>query len=216
MPKIGFSSRTFGFIGKYSLNADVLNSVASEPLLRAEIRRVFQVANRRIQNIESKGDVISPALRALGKDNITGFTKFSMKGSWEDLKTEYSKAISFLHQPTSTLTGTKEYNEHLKSQYDLSDEEFSLMAEKLNDKLLSLRDSDFVEQYLMRYKDFTGEMEASVQDVSQQIESDAISLQKALEEEVLEAAYKQRSFDKEEARRMGLNDILRIFDEFGL
>lgn len=79
MPKIGYGGRTFGAIGKYSLNADVLNSVASEPRLRAEVRRVFQVANRRIQNIESNEGVISPALRALGKDNITGFTKFSMK-----------------------------------------------------------------------------------------------------------------------------------------
>lgn len=98
----------------------------------------------------------------------------------------------------------------------MSDDEFSLMAEKLNDKLLTLRDSDFVEHYLMRYKDFTGEMEASVQDVSQQIESDAIALQNALENEVLNAAYVQRSFNKDEAHRKGLEDILRIFDEFGL
>lgn len=61
---------------------------------REEIRRIFQVANRRIQNIESK-DLVSPALQALGKGDIKGFTKFSMKHSWEDLKTEYSKAIGF-------------------------------------------------------------------------------------------------------------------------
>ena len=79
---IGFSTRTFGFTSKVQLRQDILQSLKSSPALRAEIRRVFQMANRRIQNIESK-ELVSPAVMALNKGDIQGFTKFSMKGSWE-------------------------------------------------------------------------------------------------------------------------------------
>ena len=77
------------------MGQDILQSLKSSPALRAEIRRVFQMANRRIQNIESK-ELVSPAVMALNKGDIQGFTKFSMKGSWEELKAEYGKAVSFL------------------------------------------------------------------------------------------------------------------------
>lgn len=202
-----FTVKTFNLLSRNALRQDIMNALESTPEIRAEIRRVFQVANRRIQNIESKDDVVSPAVQSLGKGNINRFTKFSMRGSWEDLKREYAKAIGFLHQPTSTLTGVKEYNEHIKAQYDLSDNEFGLMAQQLNDKLLSVSDSNFVEQYLMRYKDFTGELEMAVSDIAQQIESDAAKVQQALDREVT------RGLD---TTTNVIDNIVKLFDEFGL
>jgi gas vesicle protein len=111
-----------------------------------------------------------------------------MKHDWQTLKTEYSKAVSFLRQPTGTLTGLREYNRHLKEVYDLSDNEFELMSKSLNTKLSSISDSNFVERYLMRYKDFTGELEAESRDISDQIESEAYQLQKAIDDEIDRAA----------------------------
>ena len=146
---IGFSSRTFGFTSKVQLRQDILQSLKSSPALRAEIRRVFQMANRRIQNIESK-ELVSPAVMALNKGDIQGFTKFGMKGSWEELKAEYGKAVAFLRQPTSTATGVREYNAHLMEAYDLTKDEFDLMARKIQEKFLSVKVDNFVEQYLMR------------------------------------------------------------------
>lgn len=99
-----------------------------------------------------------------------------MKHSWNDLKIEYSKAIAFLQQPTSTATGTKEYAKHLKKTYKLTDDEFSLMQNKLIGKIASVSDQKFLEQYLMQYKDFTGELEQESRDVSDQIESDAVKI----------------------------------------
>lgn len=178
---IGFTNKTFVLTSKVQLDKQILTAVESRGYLRKEIARVFQQANRRIQNVEKSG-IISPAVVALNKGNITGFTKFSMRHSWEDLKIEYSKAVSFLRQPTSTATGTKEYAEHLKKAYDLDDKSFALMQDKLMGKIASVSDERFLEQYLMQYKDFTGELEQESKDVSDQIEDDAVKIENALDD----------------------------------
>lgn len=178
---IGFTNKTFALISRVQLDKQILTAVESRGYLRKEIARVFQQANRRIQNVEKSG-IVSPAVVALNKGNITGFTKFSMRHSWEDLKIEYSKAVSFLRQPTSTATGTKEYAEHLKKAYDLDDKSFALMQDKLMGKIASVSDERFLEQYLMQYKDFTGELEQESKDVSDQIEDDAVKIENALDD----------------------------------
>lgn len=178
---IGFTKKTFALTSKVQLDKQILTAVESRGYLRKEIARVFQQANRRIQNVGKSG-IVSPAVVALNKGNITGFTKFSMRHSWEDLKIEYSKAVSFLRQPTSTATGTKEYAEHLKKAYDLDDKSFALMQDKLMGKIASVSDERFLEQYLMQYKDFTGELEQESKDVSDQIEDDAVKIENALDD----------------------------------
>lgn len=178
---IGFTNKTFALTSKVQLDTQILTAVESRGYLRKEIARVFQQANRRIQNVEKSG-IVSPAVVALNKGNITGFTKFSMRHTWEDLKIEYSKAVSFLRQPTSTATGTKEYAEHLKKAYDLDDKSFALMQDKLMGKIASVSDERFLEQYLMQYKDFTGELEQESKDVSDQIEDDAVKIENALDD----------------------------------
>lgn len=177
---IGFTNKTFA-LTKVQLDKQILTAVESRGYLRKEIARVFQQANRRIQNVERLG-IVSPAVVALNKSNITGFTKFSMRNSWEDLKIEYSKAVSFLRQPTSTATGTKQYAEHLKKAYDLDDKSFAIMQNKLMGKIASVSDERFLEQYLMQYKDFTGELEQESKDVSDQIEDDAVKIENALDD----------------------------------
>lgn len=97
---IGFSKRTFSASSKVHIKEKVINAIESSPELRKEISRVFQQANRRIQNVENSG-IVSPAVIALNKGDIKGFAKFSMKHDWNDLKIEYAKAVSFcnnLHQ----------------------------------------------------------------------------------------------------------------------
>lgn len=178
---IGFTNKTFELTSKVQLDKQILTAVESRGYLRKEIARVFQQANRRIQNVENSG-IVSPAVVALNKGDIKGFAKFSMRQSWEDLKIEYAKAVSFLRQPTSTARGTKEYAEHLKKAYDLDDKSFALMQNKLMDKIASVSDERFLEQYLMQYKDFTGELEQESKDVSDQIEEDAVKIENALDD----------------------------------
>lgn len=198
---IGFSNRTFNVTKKNHIKKEIINAVESSPSLRKQIAKVFQQANRRIQNIEKNG-VVSPAVAALNKGDVKGYSKFSMKHSWNDLKIEYSKAIAFLQQPTSTATGTNEYAKHLKKTYKLTDDEFSLMQNKLIGKIASVSDQKFLEQYLMQYKDFTGELEQESRDVSDQIESDAVKIADNL----------QNSIDN--AGKVVEDTVQRILDNF--
>lgn len=181
MAHINYSIKILKTVNKNKLRKDIIASIESSPGYRKEIRRVFQTANRRIQNI-GKAGLLSPAVQALGKGDVQSFAKFSMSGkTWDELKIEYGKAVSFLRQPTSTASGTRQYNEHLMKAYDLTKDEFNSMAGNLLGKLSSLSESTFVERYLMRYKDFTGELEQSAADISTQIESEAESIQRAID-----------------------------------
>lgn len=210
MAKIKYTSSVYGATGRAKLKKEILQAVESSPEMRKEISRVFQMANRRIQNIETKG-LLSPAVQALNKGDIEGYTKFSMKGDWNALKVEYGKAISFLRQPTSTAQGARQYGQHLQRVYDLTPDEYNLMARNLQGKLNSVSDSDFVERYLMRYKDFTGEMEQSASDISTQIESEAQSISQAIESDLNRQAYNI-------ANEVGdmLDDIIKSFEKFGM
>lgn len=180
---IGFSGRTFKASSNAHVDRDILQSVEKRGYMRDEIARVFQQANRRIQNIENTG-LISPAVVALNKGDIEGFTKFSMNHDWNDLKIEYAKAVAFLQQPTSTASGTREYSAYLKNSYNLDDKEFMLMQDKLANKIASVSDERFLEQYLMQYKDFTGELEQESRDVSDQMEDDAVRLENAIDDAI--------------------------------
>lgn len=203
---IGFSKRTFSFTSKIHVKKEVISAIESSPTLRKEIARIFQQANRRIQNIEKSG-IVSPAVVALNKGDVKGYSKFSMKHDWNDLKIEYSKAVAFLQQPTSSATGAREYGEHLKKSYNLTDNEFSLMQEKLMGKIASVSDEKFLEQYLMQYKDFTGELEQESRDVSDQIESDAIKIADSLQEDINNVGEKVDA---------SIQKILDSFKDFGL
>lgn len=211
--KIKFSKSVFGATQRAKIKKEILQAVESSPEYRKEIARVFQMANRRIQNIEQSGQ-LSPAVQALNKGDVKGFTKFSMKGDWNTLKIEYGKAISFLRQPTSTAQGARQYGQHLQRMYDLTPDEYNLMARNLQGKLNSVSDSDFVERYLMRYKDFTGEMEQSASDISTQIESEAQSISRAIDAEIERQA--NEVADQMEDMQNDIEHILRNFGKFGL
>lgn len=217
---IGFSKRTFAATAKIHVDKQIMDAIESRGYLRQEIARVFQQANRRIQNVEKSG-FVSPAVVALNKGDIKRFAKFSMKHDWNDLKIEYSKAVSFLQQPTSTASGTREYSNHLKKSYKLNDKEFKLMQDKLMGKIASVSDERFLEQYLMQYKDFTGELEQESRDVSDQIEDDAVKIENALDAAIEQIAKDPNSeafvngidhFKTDEP----LKKILSEFEKFGL
>ena len=211
--KIKFTKSVFGATQRAKIKKEILQAVESSPEYRKEIARVFQMANRRIHNIEQSGQ-LSPAVQALNIGDVKRFTKFSMKGDWNTLKIEYGKAISFLRQPTSTAQGARQYGQHLQRMYDLTPDEYNLMARNLQGKLNSVSDSDFVERYLMRYKDFTGEMEQSASDISTQIESEAQSISRAIDAEIERQA--NEVADQMEDIQNDIERILSNFGKFGL
>lgn len=209
MARINYKSGVFRTL-KVELSKEIISATESSTEMRGEIRKIFQRANRRIQNIQAKG-LLSPAVTALGKGDVKGFTKFSMKQDWQSLKIEYGRAVSFLRQPTSTATGTRQYNEHLKSVYNLTDKEFALMAKSITDKITSISDSNFVEKYLFNYKDFTGDLEQAAADVSDQIESDSVNLANALQDDIREQADRISNDVADE-----ISSIIDAFNKFDL
>lgn len=213
MAKIKFSAQVYAKTSRQKIKREILTAAESSKEFRGEIRRVFQMANRRIQNIEKAG-LISPAVAALGKGDIDSYAKFSMSHDWDTLKIEYGKAIEFLRQPTSTATGVKQYNKHLQRTYNLTPDEFNLMAKSLISTVNSISDKQFIERYLMRYKDFTGELEQTAADISQQIEREGIAMKRAIDRELEQQA--NAIADTVERLGQTLENILGGFKKFGI
>lgn len=128
-------------------------AVESSPALRAEIARTFQVANRRMQNIERAG-LISPAVVAANKGDIDRFTKFSMRQSWSSLKEEYARALAFLSDETSTASGARQYKKALQGMLNLNSEPelfesvYDNMARNIN-AIVANEQSNFTYQQIM-------------------------------------------------------------------
>lgn len=185
---IKFSTKVLGRINRVKLEKDIINSIHESKDMKNEIRRVFQQANRRLQNIENKGD-FSPAYEALGRTRAEyGYTKFSMRGSWDELLKEYATAVSFLQQPTSMATGVREYKESVKSAYNLTDAQYNFAAKLYLNKLDSLMHTDVVMKKLLNYRVYTGDFESTVSSLSDQIESDSDQVARAVTEQVEEIA----------------------------
>lgn len=172
---------------KNKLEKDIINAFESSPEARKEIRRVFQMANRRIQNIEKAG-VFSPAVAALGKGDIQGYSKFTVKGfgttgsSWQALKKEYAKAIAFLNQPTSSASGAKQFEAQVKKEMNISDDLWKGVRETIignynsvsSDLLLALPYSDFMQEVYSRAAD----------SASSQMERDAVAEAEAIQDNI--------------------------------
>lgn len=203
MAKVGYSSRTFGYT-KYAVKEYILQSIESDTDLRHEMQSVIDIANKRVNRLQS-GGVISPALQALTDRH------FSFKGrSWENAKIEYARAISFLQQPTSSVTGAREYGKYIQRSYGLSEKEYNKLGHDLTSKLNSIDEQSFYDKYLRNYKDFSGELEQYAQDISQQIEESAKRLSDAVQSEIDNAAEKGSQFVDDT-----IQNILNTLESFG-
>lgn len=103
---------------------NIRKSIIGSSSMKKTMQKVFQQANRRAQNIEKSG-VASPAYQALILEGRQGYSKFSISGldinneqQWARAKYEYSKAIEYLNNPTSSATGARQYIKHLSKKYN--------------------------------------------------------------------------------------------------
>ena len=95
--------------------------------LKQAMLKTFQKANRRIQNVKNSG-LSSPAVQQLiSERGERGYTYFSGANldprneiDWEQLKYEYSRAISFLNNPTSSARGARQYINYYKNELGIS------------------------------------------------------------------------------------------------
>lgn len=187
MASMKFSKKVTKNFSKEKARKDIINAIEGNSEFRKEIRRVFQVANRRIQNIE-QGGYYSPALASLGKSGVKGYSKFSVKGfgntgsDWNTLLKEYTKAINFLNSPTSTATGAKEFELQVKQKFNVPDDIWNDVKADVIGGTTSM--SDEMLQKLPYSQLVEGAYDSAYRSVSSQIEKGAIDLAKGIQSDI--------------------------------
>lgn len=187
MASMKFSKKVTKNFSKEKARKDIINAIEGNTEFRKEIRRVFQVANRRIQNIE-QGGYYSPALASLGKSGVKGYSKFSVKGfgntgsDWNTLLKEYTKAINFLNSPTSTATGAKEFELQVKQKFNVPDDLWDYVKADVIGGTTSM--SDEMLQKLPYSQLVEGAYDSAYRSVSSQIEKGALELAKGIQSDI--------------------------------
>lgn len=182
-----FSKKVTKNFNKEKARKDIINAIEGNAEMRKEMRRVFQVANRRIQNIE-QGGYYSPALASLGKSGVKGYSKFSVKGfgntgsDWQSLLKEYTKAINFLNSPTSTATGAKEFELQVKQKFNVPDDLWDYVKADVIGGTTSM--SDEMLQKLPYSQLVEGAYDSAYRSVSSQIEKGALDLAKGIQSDI--------------------------------
>ena len=187
MASMKFSKKVTKNFSKEKARKDIINAIEGNAEMRKEMRRVFQVANRRIQNIE-QGGYYSPALASLGKSGVKGYSKFSVKGfgntgsDWKTLLKEYTKAINFLNSPTSTATGAKEFELQVKQKFNVPDDLWDYVKADVIGGTTSM--SDEMLQKLPYSQLVEGAYDSAYRAVSSQIEKGALELAKGIQSDI--------------------------------
>lgn len=187
MASMKFSKKVTKNFSKEKARKDIINAIEGNAEMRKEMRRVFQVANRRIQNIE-QGGYYSPALASLGKSGVKGYSKFSVKGfgntgsDWNTLLKEYTKAINFLNSPTSTATGAKEFELQVKQKFNVPDDIWTYVKADVIGGTTSM--SDEMLQKLPYSQLVEGAYDSAYRSVSSQIEKGALELAKGIQSDI--------------------------------
>ena len=182
-----FSKKVTKNFNKEKARKDIINAIEGNSEFRKEIRRVFQIANRRIQNIE-QGGYYSPALASLGKSGVKGYSKFSVKGfgntgsDWNTLLKEYTKAINFINSPTSTATGAKEFELQVKQKFNVPDDLWDYVKADVIGGTTSM--SDEMLQKLPYSQLVEGAYDSAYRSVSSQIEKGALDLAKGIQSDI--------------------------------
>lgn len=158
--------------------------------IKKEINKTLQVANRRAENIENS-KIASPAYKALvnelSEKNKNRFSKFSIGGL--DLNDEnqrvkaidtYSRALSFLNNKTSTVSGAKKFVKNIADKNDISFEVANEMVDVITDPKItngnivinnwdSERIANMVSEYSTEYKDTSKSKDEYFKEMNEQI-----------------------------------------------
>lgn len=113
---------------KNEYNKEIKQAITGNAELKKIIQKDLKKANERIRAIKNR-DLASPSVKKILAERSASGRKYSVfnisgldlsnERDWEKAQLEYSRALSFLNNPTSTITGTKEYIKHIADNYDL-------------------------------------------------------------------------------------------------
>ena len=166
--------------------------------LKKQMNKVFQRANRRIQNIQKAG-LASPAVKAVIAERGTkDYTYFSGRGlnptnttDWDLLRYEYGRALAFLNNPTSSATGARQY---IKYQAD----RLNIPFESAN-KIVDIATNPTIDEYgnvnIFSYGEILDDFKADVKQMGDEIGTNAVDYAKNLEDYLLNSWNTKRNAD---------------------
>lgn len=166
--------------------------------LKKKMNKVFQRANRRIQNVQKAG-LASPAVKAVIAERGTkDYTYFSGRGlnptnttDWDLLRYEYGRALAFLNNPTSSATGARQYIRYQA-------ERLNIPFESAN-KIVDIATNPTIDEYgnvnIFSYGDILDDFKADVEKIGDEIGTNAVDYAQNLEDYLVNMWNTKRSAD---------------------
>lgn len=166
--------------------------------LKKQMNKVFQRANRRIQNIEKAG-LASPAVKAvIAERGKKDFTYFSGRGlnptnttDWDLLRYEYGRALAFLNNPTSTATGARQYIRYQANRLNIPFESANKIVDIATDPTID----EYGNVNIFSYGEILDDFKADVEQIGGEIGTNAIDYAKNLEDYLLNSWNTKRNAD---------------------
>lgn len=157
--------------------------------LKSQVNKILQRANRRIQNVTSKG-YASPAVKAVIAERGTrDYTYFSIAGldptdktDWEQIRYECGRALSFLQNPTSSATGARQYINYQASRLNIPFESANRIVDIATDPTID----EYGNVNIFSYGDILDDFKADVQTTENLIDADAENYAEQLENALLD------------------------------
>ena len=176
----------------------LLNCQEGTNELKKQMNKVFQRANRRIQNIEKAG-LASPAVKAvIAECSKKDFTYFSGRGlnptnttDWDLLRYEYGRALSFLNNPTSSATGARQYIRYQANRLNIPFESANKIVDIATDPTID----EYGNVNIFSYGEILDDFKADVEQIGGEISTNAIDYAKNLEDYLLNSWNSKRNAD---------------------
>lgn len=166
--------------------------------LKKQMNKIFQRANRRIQNIKKAG-LASPAVKAVIAERGTrDYTYFSGRGlnptnttDWDLLRYEYGRALAFLSNPTSSATGARQYINYQAKRLNIPFESANKIVDIATDPTID----EYGNVNIFSYGDILDDFKADVEKIGDEIGTNAVDYAKNLEDYLLNSWNTKRRAD---------------------
>ena len=156
--------------------------------VKAKINEQLYKANRRLRSLKSS-KWISPALKSLvAERGDKGFSiarlNLANEADWTIAKNEYGRAIAFMQNPTSVLTGARQYVKNIADRYTKGD---VIKANILVDKATEPTINETGVVSVFQYGSIIEKASADVEDAIFQDDMTAEEYAEKLEEQIRKA-----------------------------
>lgn len=176
----------------------LLNFQEGTPELKKQMNKIFQRANRRIQNIQKAG-LASPAVKAvIAERGKKDYTYFSSKGlnptnttDWDLLRYEYGRALAFLNNPTSSATGARQYIHYQANRLNIPFESANKIVDIATDPTID----EYGNVNIFSYGEILDDFKADVEKIGDEIGTNAVDYAQNLEDYLLNSWNTKRNAD---------------------